>query len=1150
MKNIFNKFAFFIALSFVFISCGNLTTSEDDDSIPQGKGKITISTDLDSQSRSVLPTAIEDTTTGLKWELEGTCEGKTYSKIWNDTTSEDGVVTTAYNKMKSANDLLLDVGTWNFTLKVKNNSGYVLFATKEVSIETGENKLSFEMKEATSSDIANGETVATGSIEFTLNFPGDVVTKGIATLTTYEGTNPDPQEFTANEGTTNQFLSSITYKKEEISAGYYILKIELQQEGDATTPAEEYINTYSCLIRVAPGLTSKGVYTLDELAQLYTVTYNLNEGTFDSTTSPVPTSYNAYTSFELPEPTREGYEFVGWYTDENLQKLVQLDESNKYKITQDITLYAKWKISWDGLKNQIEKDSGISEFVITEDLTATSTITVSKPFKITSDKNVTITRGNTTGNTSFTDAFFEVEFAGNLELEGKENSTITLDGGNANESPILATAPLITSSGNLTLTNCTLQNNKNTSTTPGGAIYISAGKFTMNGGIIGKKITGSDASTGKQSWQDAATDSDFSNYAYAGGGGIYVASGDVTIKDAKVSHNYVPDDDKNDNPNGTSLSSGGGICMNKGTLTLENSEVSYNRGYLGGGVRCYNDGTVNVGTLTLKNATIKGNAGKHYAWSNFGGALAIRNFDVICDKSAEASIIEENYSADGGAVFLEHTTSTLENIIIRNNSFNDNGYKYGSEMLLWDSAVISIASNTVNISNSEPADRKGIFINNSTDKLKLSGDISLNSPINLHFESGQSSPSTVTVAGNLSGNNVATIYLVGNYTEGTQVLVAENEVNLADQVGKFTLKNENYKISDEGTVVSKSGGGGTVNPDVTVTSWSTLKSTIESIDTTYTEENPYVIEITSDITTSADTAAEITVSSHVKLVSNTNCIITRTSDFAGVNLFQVNTEASLTIGDANAGGTLTLDGGGTDVSATKSLVNVTGTLVLNEKSVLQNNNCPDSYATSGAAVFSNGGTLKVFGSTIKNNSNNNSSNYGGAIYIKNGTLNITSGTFEENKTNKNGGAIYVTKGTVNITGGNFINNKVSTGSNKTETSYGGGAIYIDSAETSISAATFESNITEDGVGTLLITNIGTETSPAMIYNCTFTNNTAYQNGAAIYTGGNCYIEINNCTFTDNTLSNVESHDVYIGNTGGTTKINGSAMTGAWTSSSN
>ena len=1150
MKNIINKFTFFVALSFVFISCGNLTTSENDDSIPQGKGKITISTDLQN-GRSVLPTAIKEDTKGLTWILSGVKAGDS-KKIgyWEDDTGK-----TSYQKMVADTSLLVDTGTWDFTLTASNTDGEnVLSATIPATINAGENKLNFVMQEAT-------ENAASGSIEFTLNFPKDVVGNVVATLYKYDNDNTvvDTNRQLAINNSSNDF-ASVKYSYPDatgttsspLSAGYYILRIELQQNVGVTADDFEPINTYSCLIRVAPGLLSQGEYILPDLAQLYTINYECNQGSIGNQLT--TTSYNAYTSFNLPTPTTEGYEFVGWYTDSELTNPVELDENDKYRIKQDTTLYAKWVesntiTSWGDLQTKIElaNTSTVTEFVITEDLTATSTITVSKPFKITSDKNVTITRGNTTGNTSFTDAFFKVESAGNLELEGTENITITLDGGNANESPILATAPLITSSGNLTLTNCTLQNNKNTSTTPGGAIYISAGKFTMNGGIIGKEITGSDASTGKQSWQDAATETNHSNYAYAGGGGIYAVDGTVTIKDAKVSYNYVPDDDKYGNPDGTSLSSGGGICMNKGTLTLENTEVSYNRGYLGGGVRCYNDGTVKVGTLTLKNATIKGNAGKHYGWSNFGGALAIRNFKVIC---AEASIIEENYSADGGAVFLEYTTSTLENITIQNNSYHTDGYRYGSEMLLWENANISIASNTVNISSDNTTERKGIFINRSTDKLNLSGNISLNSPINLHFESGQSLPSTVTVAGNLSENNVATIYLVGNYTEGTQVLVAEGEVNLADQVGKFTLKNENYKISDEGTVVSKSGGGGTVNPDVTVTSWSTLKSTIESIDTTYTEENPYVIEITSDITTSADTAAEITVSSHVKLVSNTNCIITRTSDFAGVNLFQVNTEASLTIGDANAGGTLTLDGGGTDVSATKSLVNVTGTLVLNEKSVLQNNNCPDSFATSGAAVYSSGGTLKVFGSTIKNNSNNHSSNFGGAIYIKNGTLNITSGTFEENKTNKNGGAIYVTEGTVNITGGNFINNKVSTGSNKTETSYGGGAIYIDSAETSISAATFESNITEDGVGTLLITNIGTETSPAMIYNCTFTNNTAYQKGAAIYTGGTSYIEINDCTFTGNTLSIDGSHDVYIGNTGGTTKINGSAMTGAWTSSSN
>ena len=1162
MKNIFNKFAFFIALSFVFISCGNLATSENDDSIPQGKGKITISTDLQN-GRSVLPTAIKDTTTGLKWELVGTKDGaQQIIKSWTDFTDEAGTVTvTAYKSMTSDLEIFIDTGTWDFTLTAsltasQNNVTEELNVLQahcnSVQINAGNNALNFVMQEAT-------EKAASSSIEFTLNFPKDVVDNVEAKLFKYENNDTEisNQTLSIDSSSTDNY-SSVKYSYPDatgttsspLSAGYYILKIELQQDISVQATATDYqpINTYSCLIRVAPGLLSQGKYTLTDLAQLYTINYKLEGGYFiDSATT---TSYNAYTSFALPEPTYRGYEFAGWYTQESNEDNIITEElfgnaGETTTISEDITLYAKWKISWDGLKNQIESDSGISEFVITEDLTATSTITVSKPFKITSDKNVTITRGNTTGNTSFTDAFFKVESAGNLELEGKENSTITLDGGKANESPILATAPLITSSGNLTLTNCTLQNNKNTSTTPGGAIYISAGKFTMNGGIIGKKITGSDASTEKQSWQDAATDSDFSNYAYAGGGGIYVASGDVTINGGKISYNYTrnPETDcQGKTPENTAA--GGGISIVSGSLSLINSEVSYNSGYQGGGIRCYNDNTSNAGTLTLNKTLIKGNTSNPYKGSSFGGGLMVKNFKVTFEETTE-STIEQNYSGDGGALFLENTTSTLTNITIQNNSYNSKGYHYGSEVLLWANANVLIDDSNVSIASTE-VETRGIFIYNNTNTLKLSGGAKLDAPVYLM------SGTTVTVAGYLTSNTppVATI-TPEKYEESTPVITAaDSNIYLADLVGKFALTDTDYKISDDGKVVSKSGGGGTVNPDVTVTSWSTLKSTIESINTTYTEENPYVIEITSDITTSADTAAEITVSSHVKLVSNTNCIITRTSDFAGVNLFQVNTEASLTIGDANAGGTLTLDGGGTDVSATTSLVNVSGTLVLNEKSVLQNNNCPDSFATSGAAVYSSGGTLKVFGSTIKNNSNNHSSNFGGAIYIKKGTLNITSGTFEENKTNKNGGAIYVTEGTVNITGGNFINNKVSTGSNKTETSYGGGAIYIDSAETSISAATFESNITEDGVGTLLITNIGTETSPAMIYNCTFTNNTAYQNGAAIYTGGNSYIEINNCTFTDNTLSNVESHDVYIGNTGGTTKINGSAMTGAWTSSSN
>ena len=338
MKNIFNKFAFFIALSFVFISCGNLTTSENDDSIPRGKGKIAISTDLQN-GRSVLPTAIKEDTTGLKWELVGTSGDKTYSKIWYDDTDEAGTVT-AYQSMTSDSEILIDTGTWDFTLTASQNNATAEYNVLQaqcnsVQINAGNNFLNFVMQEAT-------ENAASGRIEFTLNFPKDVVTKGIATLTPYEGTNPDTQDFTANEGTTNKFLSSITYKNENISAGYYILKIQLQQSvNNQNMP----INTYSCLIRVAPGLLSIGEYTLPDLAQLYTITYECGQGNIGNQL--ITTSYNAYTSFALPEPTLGGHYFAGWYTrdykdDGTFTEELFGNAGDTKTISEDITLYAKY----------------------------------------------------------------------------------------------------------------------------------------------------------------------------------------------------------------------------------------------------------------------------------------------------------------------------------------------------------------------------------------------------------------------------------------------------------------------------------------------------------------------------------------------------------------------------------------------------------------------------------------------------------------------------------------------------------------------------------------------------------------------------------------------------------------------------------------
>ena len=378
MKNIFNKFAFFIALSFVFISCGNLTTSENDDSIPQGKGKITISTDLQN-GRSVLPTAIDETTTGLKWELVGTKDDtQQIIESWTDGTDEAGTVTvTAYQSMTDS-EIFIDTGTWDFTLTASNTDGEnVLSATISTTINAGENKLNFVMQEAT-------ENAASGSIEFTLNFPKDVVGNVEAKLFKYENNDTEisKQTLSIDSSSTDNY-SSVKYSYPDatgttsspLSAGYYILKIELQQNvNNQNMP----INTYSCLIRVAPGLLSQGKYTLPDLAQLYTINYKLEGGKFiDSATT---TSYNAYTSFALPEPTKEGYDFAGWYTQDytdagSITENLFGNAGETQTINADTTLYAKWTpntytITFDANGGSGEMDSQSFTYDAAQNLTA------------------------------------------------------------------------------------------------------------------------------------------------------------------------------------------------------------------------------------------------------------------------------------------------------------------------------------------------------------------------------------------------------------------------------------------------------------------------------------------------------------------------------------------------------------------------------------------------------------------------------------------------------------------------------------------------------------------------------------------------------------------------------------------------------------
>ncbi len=326
MKNTFNRFLCFVVIFGIFAFSGTFTSCENlfggKAPINYEKAYITITTNLSTNARTVLPSnSFTEDTTGLTWTLTGSLNGGTEQELgkWSDTPSvAEASTTTAYNNMISDTSITLNAGTWTFTLTAENNSGKVLEATIEQKINGGENTLDFDMKEAV------GEGAASGQIEFTLTFPGSVIKKVEATLTSREDESFLAEtEFTADQTVTETFLSEVkfTYSgndNEALSAGNYILKLELQQQTGTTEATENTsaepiyttINTYTCLIHVAPGLCSEGKAELDTLAPLYKVTFE--EG-IEFKEPIVPTSYNAYTTFALPTITEEeGYEYQ-WY---------------------------------------------------------------------------------------------------------------------------------------------------------------------------------------------------------------------------------------------------------------------------------------------------------------------------------------------------------------------------------------------------------------------------------------------------------------------------------------------------------------------------------------------------------------------------------------------------------------------------------------------------------------------------------------------------------------------------------------------------------------------------------------------------------------------------------------------------------------------
>ena len=164
-------------------------------------------------------------------------------------------------------------------------------------------------------------TIGTTPQHFTTRNIGN----GFVVKVTSEGTLNESIEFTKEyrlHGTTDEWASAVPN-----TAGTYDVKITRAADGD--------INPFACEIPEGLVLTKKRSSSSGATTRTYTAQFDTNGG---SAVDKVKTDKNG--KIERPaDPTKEGYIFVGWYSDSKLTKPFDFSA----ELTANSTLYAKWK---------------------------------------------------------------------------------------------------------------------------------------------------------------------------------------------------------------------------------------------------------------------------------------------------------------------------------------------------------------------------------------------------------------------------------------------------------------------------------------------------------------------------------------------------------------------------------------------------------------------------------------------------------------------------------------------------------------------------------------------------------------------------------------------------------------------------------------
>ncbi|MCR5764521.1 MAG: InlB B-repeat-containing protein [Treponema sp.] len=337
MKRLYKiyKYITVFALSFGLFSCSNSIT-ETIAQNSESKAQLCVSMDK-SSARTILPESDVSADEITKVELlakAGSTDSAASVKEWISDDSE-----TAITKMTGDTEILIDAGTYDFTLNLYVSDVLCQVATlQDVTVHAGLNSLSFAAKYADGSFSLSLTDLAAQGVT--------AVKAGLFTVESYGETAVT--DFSLESLTVTE--DSVTYAKNNVPSGTYFIRFELYQDGTK-------IDTLEDILKIAATRTTTKTLALASINTLYSVTYNLNGGEWAADFTPV-TSRNANKALELPavtNATKNGFRCIGWYTDE------ECTAGNKVTgiaagTAENKTIYAKWAqiysiIISDGITN-------------------------------------------------------------------------------------------------------------------------------------------------------------------------------------------------------------------------------------------------------------------------------------------------------------------------------------------------------------------------------------------------------------------------------------------------------------------------------------------------------------------------------------------------------------------------------------------------------------------------------------------------------------------------------------------------------------------------------------------------------------------------------------------------------------------------------